>query len=129
MKFHLIAVLIISSCYLVNAQDNYSGKYFVQTLMVEKAFPCYQIEYCVLRFSKKYIEVSYPVKTYCNTAELSKKHNVYNLKSTKKYQWKIIKGKLHIPEFENFNLSTFYVKGLDFIDDLYNKPKQKIGRN
>lgn len=91
--------------------------------MVEKAFPCYQIEYCVRKFSKNSVEVTYPIKTYCNTADLSKKHNIHNLKPTKKYQWKMVEGKLYIPKFENFNLSTFEVKGSDFIDDLYNKPK------
>ena len=124
-KLYLFTILITANFFPVNAQDNYSGKYFVETLMVEKASPCYKIEYCVLKFSKDSVEVSYPIKTYCNTVELSNKQSIYNVKPTKKYKWKIIKEKLCIPGFENFNLLTFEEKTENFINDLYtqqNKP-------
>ena len=84
MKFFLITFFITCKFCLCNAQENYAGKYLMATIMVEKAYPCYKIEYCILKFSKKTVEVSYPIKTYCNTKELSNKQNIYNSKPTKK---------------------------------------------
>ena len=119
IKLILLSVLAIVCVDFANAQDNYSGKYLVATLMKEKASPCNKVEYCVLKFSKDSVEVSYPVKSYCNTPEQVKNPATYNKKLTRKYKWEIVNDKLSIPELKDFNPLMFEEKSEDFINSLY----------
>ena len=128
MKFLLLIVLITWTFCTANAQNDFSGKYLVETFMVEKAFPCYKVKYCILKFSKDSVEVSYPIKRYCYKYEKNKKDSIYNITPIKKYKWKIVKGKLFIPKFKNFEISKFEEKDLNFINGLYSKPKKVSGK-
>lgn len=119
----ILALLNISAF----AQNNYDGKYFLATVMKLdlKDEPCIVIRYCVLKFSKDSVEVSYPIKGYCNSIELATRHNTNNEQLTKKYSWNIINGKLVIPKFEKYNDYKFEEKTGDFIKTLTTQKTQK----
>ena len=101
-----------------DAQSSYSGKYFVATIMKGKGFPCSRVRYCVLKFSKDSVAVSYPTRAYCNTVKLSLENSSDNETLTKNYKWTVVNGILIIPEFKEYTKYKFEEKDQNYVNGL-----------
>ena len=79
--FTLIITLLLISINLFSQteQNNYSGKFYVAEIsasckkMVNGG--CMIYSYCVMKFDKDSVEVSYPTKASCSPSEVEKNYN------------------------------------------------------
>ncbi|MBC7440095.1 MAG: hypothetical protein H7250_08950 [Flavobacterium sp.] len=96
-------------------------KYYLATITDARLMdePCHEVSYCVLKFAKDSVEVSYPIKGYCTSVELSNKYTTQNKKMTKKYRWVVLNGAISIPKFEKYNEYNFEEKEEEFIKTLF----------
>lgn len=115
VKLFFLTIIGTFNIYIVSAQDNYVGKYYVATIMKEKATPCFDVQYCVMKILKDSVEVNFPIKTYCIENEQKKDSITFNKQLSKKFKWILINDKLQIPEFKEFNNYIFEEKDADII--------------
>lgn len=124
IKIYVFIILSTFNIYLLNAQDKFSGKYYLATVMKEKATPCFDIQYCLLKFLKDSVEVSFPIKTYCINNEQNK-DITFNEQISKIYKWNLVNNELQIPEFKDFSSYNFEEKNADFIDYMFSQSLDK----
>ncbi len=117
----IIFLLININLFSQTEQNNYSGKFYVAKIsasckkMVNGG--CMIYSYCVMKFAKDSVEVSYPTKASCSPSEVEKKYNDNNI--IKKYKWIIKSDKLVIKGFEDLNKYSFSEKNVEFVKTLY----------
>jgi len=118
----IITFLLINiNLFSQTVQNNYSGKFYVAEISAscEKMVNggCMIYSYCVMKFDKDSVEVSYPTKASCSPSEVEKNYN--NINIIKKYKWIIRSDKLDIKGFEDLNKYSFSEKNVDFVKNLY----------
>lgn len=118
-----IVLLTLFLCnFSLNAQLNLTGKFHVAQISAscEKYINgggCMIYNYCVMKFDKDSVEISYPQVANCSTKE-NEINYPSNNKFAKKHKWIIKANKLIINDFKEINNYSFEEKSADYVGTL-----------